>query len=229
MSAEFVVSASDPDNLTIYNGSPFQGVSIGDEPTSDEVRRIVVVIGGRGTAARTLDSVTIGGVSADIDVVANNASSGADICAIASAIVPTGVTANIFPTFSGQMIRCGISVFRLINNYALHDFASDTTLTGSSLSASVDNAQNGVIIGGCWAVDGAVSWTNATESDEFEPEGAFLGRVSSALDNSGTAYTGRTITATIGIIPYRGSLALASYRGTATPIFSYHARTQGIS
>ena len=54
-----------------------------------------------GGSGVTLDSVTIGGISATVHVVLNN---GDDIiCAIASATVPTGTTAVVVATFSDDV------------------------------------------------------------------------------------------------------------------------------
>lgn len=210
-------SAYDGANATTYNGAPFQSLTIGNAPSSGETRSVYVVIGARSsTSGRRVSSTTLtpSGESAINGVLVQYAvatSAGSDLCEIwCFEDVPSGTVADLSVTFNGSMLRCGAHLFRAIDASHVFDTATDAVLSGSDLSASLDIPSGGGAIGGCWAVDGAVSWTNITEVAEFEPEGAFLGRISAALDNSGTAYTGRTITATIGIIAYRGSMVVVS-------------------
>lgn len=106
------------------------GVAIG---TADANRLVVVAIGGRYDSGAGYSTVTIGGVSATIHDQTDSNSDERIVC-IASAIVPTGTTANVVVTLTGGSVRSGngicVAAFALYN-CTFQQIAKDSVDTGS--------------------------------------------------------------------------------------------------
>jgi hypothetical protein len=98
-------------NSTTYT---FTNCDIG---AASQSRVVAVGIVASGNTTNPVSSVTIGGISAS-NVVNNGTTStnNKPNCAIYSAKVPTGTTANIVVTWGGGKNRCQIVVYRLIEN-----------------------------------------------------------------------------------------------------------------
>lgn len=132
----------------------FAGVAIG---AADPTRRVVVAIHWADSAVTTTleNSVTIQGIAATIHQAADGGTSN---CAIVSALVPTGTTADIiFGTVSNTPVdRAAIAVYRAINESVAtpHDTAVDLTPSSNVLSDTINIPANG------WVV-GAANWSNA--------------------------------------------------------------------
>ena len=122
---EFVASQGDSGNLTTYT---FNSVSFG---AADPTREIFVVFNSGVAAARTVSSVTIGGVAATVCASAFSSASSRLSCAFAA--VPTGATGSIVITYSGQAQNCTIGVYRVVNRI---NKGADTTDFDSNSSGT---------------------------------------------------------------------------------------------
>jgi hypothetical protein len=130
-------------NLTTYT---FSNSDIGD-PSPD---RYIVVYGsaytGSGGTTRSVSSVTIGGVTANLDY-----SSGAVALPtfFAKALVPTGTTGNVVVTFSAGVVNCAIAVYAVYGLKSTTAVDSDAGTLASGASLTLDTEQGGMIFGGC--------------------------------------------------------------------------------
>lgn len=157
MAVTFLQTATDATNLTTYTFAS-QNLSV-----ATATRFIIASITGRSDdgGARTISSVTIGGVTATIN--AQTGSSGS--CAgIACANVPTGSTGDVVVVWSGGMTDCAVSL-----HYFL-DLDSATALgTGTSTAdpgtATVAYQTGGIMVAVSRNDDGSATatWTNGTE------------------------------------------------------------------
>ena len=125
-------SASDGANATTYT---FSSQNLGDADTD---RHIIVGISTRdvGTTSQAISSVSIGGVSATIVVQQRNSATNTCVAGLAIAKVPTGTTGDIVVTFSEEVLRCGIGVWRAIG------ISATATDTGSSTSNNPSDSIN---------------------------------------------------------------------------------------
>lgn len=193
------VSASD---LTTYT---FSSQNLG---VDDSNRWIIVAVGNVGSGAdRTINSVTVGGISATQIVTSGFAANRTvDIWAAA---VPTGTTGDIVVTNSGACVRCGYSAWRLITGTpASSSYAtgSDTTVSSGDLSASLNVPQGGVIVAACQHISGSgtetSSWTNVSEDWDSTFEVAinnFSGGHASYTSSPLTVTASSSPTATTGV------------------------------
>lgn len=185
----FRTNASDPADLTTYNGTPFQGLSIG---TAASDRRVIVAVHGVDgvSASPTISSATIGGVSATI--ICQTTVNARAVTGIIIAAVPTGTTADVSITFSSGLVRAAIGVW---------------TCTGLTSSTAVDSGTSGATPGtktlttvaGGFAV-GAISefagntftWTNLTEDYDatITTDGGSYGGAHAATSTTSLAITG---------------------------------------
>lgn len=145
------------------------GVAIG---TADANRLVVVGIGGRYNSGAGYSTVTIGGVSATIHDQTDSNSDERIVC-IASAIVPTGTTADVVVTLVGGSVRSGNGITvgaHALYNCTFQQIAKDTVDAGSEGTRSaaltgvgVGNYLIGIAMGGGSGVDFT---TNAGMGDE---------------------------------------------------------------
>ncbi len=134
--------------------------------TAASDRYILIGAVARATASRTLDSVTVGGVSATAIVNHEASSSNSGLWLAA---VPTGTTGDVVLTFSAGMLRAGIAVWRLDG--------IDTTPTDTDSSAADPATANITISAGGVAFSSSfiaistttltTSWTNLTEDASY--------------------------------------------------------------
>lgn len=202
----------DTSNQTTYN---FADVPFG---AADAGRWLVVHIHGANND-RTVNSVTIGGVSAsrvtdgvnDAETVVSDPASVVGALWIAN--VPTGTSGTVSITWSGGQARTAIALFRMTGNSGAQasQVATDTGTSGTDLSASLTIPSNGGGIGGVGVntpdSPRTFTWTNLTEQyDEEVGEGnnSYSGALSLA---SGTAT--RTATASGSFV--QGVLVLAAW------------------
>lgn len=149
----------------------FASVPIG---TASATRRVIVGIGWGGASATTLAGVTIGGVTATIDVD-SGAAIGNRRTVIASAIVPTGTTANVVVTMNASTGRMGIGVWAAdgINptgqTAIVINAASGTLTTTTAVGAKV------IAVGYSSRTSGSIiaTWTGATERYNQVTENTF--------------------------------------------------------
>lgn len=177
----YVTNVSNSSNLTTYT---LTSVSIG---TASADRYVIVGFGASdGTAGKTDSSVTIGGVSATKLVGAYYVGGTTRMCAMYAALVPTGTTATVAITFSGQMSRLGVSVFSSTGLQSVTPRDSATAqgdTSGTLLSASLTGPDGGFIVGFVFMQDELANfvWTGITERNDTALEN--LARYSGASDN----------------------------------------------
>lgn len=156
----YLQSTGDGTNLTTYT---FSSQNLG---VADADRYIICTVSGRFAAAGSdpvVSSVTIGGVTATINVQTNYSGNGV---AIATAAVPTGTTGDVVVTWDQAMGNCDIALYRAtnINGTTAYDtgFASNT----DPLSTTVDTINGGVGVGVSKNDNGTASttWVGLTEA-----------------------------------------------------------------
>lgn len=139
----------------------FTGMTIGAAPAGGETRHVVAAVGLMHNNAGTIDSVTIGGVSATL-VVGNTSGafgSGASV-ALYIAAVPTGTTATVVVTHTGGT-SLGVATF-ILRNRTVTTATSSSNAQSPSLNLNI--AGGGAAIGVSMVRDGTVStWTGLTE------------------------------------------------------------------
>jgi hypothetical protein len=127
-------SAEDASNATIYT---FTAQPIGDAAAA---RFVVVGVAMVGTAARTVSTLTIGGISASKLTGAGVQNGNTDL-EFWGVTVPTGTTATIVVTASGACVRAAIFIWALTNYTGIAPVvASDVTLDQILASPSVNSA-----------------------------------------------------------------------------------------
>lgn len=188
MAVSFLQSASDSSNLTTYT---FSGQNLGTEATD---RYIIVGIMGRkaGTTNRTINSVTVGGVTATIVHQQFSSTFNTNIAGLAIALVPTGAAGDVVVTFGGEMVRAAIALYRATGiNPAefqkLDSIALDPTV-------ALDIPANGFAIGvGLTAANSSAAWTGLTEDFDITVEAGAI-TATGAHDSFVAAETDRTLT-----------------------------------
>lgn len=128
----------------------FTSVNLG--PAAADRYVVVVPSNAVGVSGRTLTGVTIGGSAATLHVNANIVS-GANtaICAIAGLLVPSGTSANVVVTFSGNMNTCYLRTYALTGLLSTTPTAQKATTnasSGLSISDVINIAANGILIFG---------------------------------------------------------------------------------
>ena len=143
----------------------FSSVSFGSAASN---RSIVVGIGaGRASSgARSVNSVTIGGVTATIAAEKN--SPAGNVAAIAFAKVPTGTSGDIVVTFNSTMARCGIGVWSATDLGGVIDTDGDADNANADLTSTLTGSQGAIAFYHLYD-EGAftsASFSNATERYE---------------------------------------------------------------
>lgn len=142
-SSDIAVTLVDQDSDVGSSSSSktFSGIAFGAEAVD---RRIIVVAPSQTGSAHSINTMTIGGVSA----VKHCEATGGSQISIWSALVPTGITGNIVLNYSVSIIDVMIVfVYRLIGTgNVIPDF---TATAGSNVgSVTIDHNANSVTIGG---------------------------------------------------------------------------------
>lgn len=156
--ADHQVSNSD---LTTYT---FAALSFGAAAGN---RLVIAGISGQNSSARTISSVTIGGVAATQLVTTINGASVFNRVALYAALVPTGTTGDVVVTFSGSCFRAACAVWRATNVFSLTPVSTGSD-TNDPSTANLSVVAKGIAVGfASEYVNGAAtsySWTNLTES-----------------------------------------------------------------
>lgn len=106
---EFLQVAEDETDATSYS---FTSQNFGAADPERELIALVFWVG--NAASRTLDSATIGGVTADIRIqIADATPANPKSVAIIQAAVPTGTSGTVALTFSGSCLRAAIGLYRV--------------------------------------------------------------------------------------------------------------------
>lgn len=191
-------NAVDATNLTTYS---FASVDIGTAAANRHV--IVGVVSRNASAARSVSSATIAGISASIvaDGVVSNSQA-----AILIAAVPTGTTGTIDITLSGASERCGIAVWAAYGLLSATPVASLNTASGT---LDINTSANGIIVAVNLGVSQTPVWSGITAAlVDTVIEG--LIEYSAASDSLTPAATPRAVSRSgLGTAPIT---AIASFR-----------------
>ncbi len=156
------------------------GVAIGT-PAPD--RLVVAVVLGRDSSARTISSVTIGGVAATAAVTSPSQNNPTGIY---YARVPAGATADIVVTFSAATTRMAVAVYTLTGYRNAAPAAVDQDYgSGTTLSVALARPRDAVVIAGSITSSaGTFAWSGVTEDTDIAHASS---RVSAASDDFGAA------------------------------------------
>lgn len=174
-------------------------------------RIVIVGVAGRGSSSgRTLNTVTIGGVSATVvGKVVNTTGGYATVSAFAIARVPAadvpGDTADIVVTYNGAMLRSGIGV------WTIEGASSETPLTASGDTSDPHTASLNVKNEG-WAFGfgmdynntGSLTWTGLTQDAQVAVTGDTQFKVyaaSKAITADAAAYAVQATSGGAGSFP----------------------------
>jgi hypothetical protein len=210
----FLQATSDATDLTTYT---FASQNLG---TAAADRVIIVTMATRkaGTAALTFDSVTIGGVSATINIQRQYAPANTSVAAIASAVVPTGTTGDIVITMSATVLRMQIGVSRVTgvaDHTTMYDSGGDDiNPIAVSLNIPAGGFAVGAVVAG--AVNNANNWTWANLTENYEINSEANMPSTGASNSFATAQTGLAISAT-GLGGSEGTGVFASWAEVAPP------------
>jgi hypothetical protein len=132
-------------------------------------RYIVVCIQSRrASGTPTVNSVSVGGVSATI---VNQVGNTGSVAAIAIAAVPSGTSGDVVVTFDSGMLRCAVELYRVtgIGSAAAHDSGVSTAAPPSRNMA----IPAGGLAVGCAAfsqASGSATWSGLTEDYDTSAE-----------------------------------------------------------
>ena len=186
-------TAFDGTTQTTYT---FAACSIPHPPC--EGRRVfAMIVGDLNGGSRSLSSATIGGVAAAIHALSSTLTAGATELALVSAIVPTGTTAVVVPTFS---TTCDRALVRIASAVGLKNASPTGTIapvSALSSSAALADIEDAIIL--CAASNRgsagpSFTWTNATEFEDttFDTNKTFSSATVARVPQGETT---RTITA----------------------------------
>lgn len=147
-------------NVGDQNSYTFSGVNIGSPGL------VVLAIYG-SSPAYLLNSVTIGGVAANI-LAATNLGTGST-SVLAWLRVPSGATQNIVVNWSGQMKRCAVAVFNIAGN--AHDAprsvyaVTPAAVTSQSITLSIPGGAAAIFAS---AADTSTSYTWTGVAEDYD-------------------------------------------------------------
>lgn len=130
-------------------------------------RLMVAAIATRAAAARTIDAVTIGGVSATIIQVGRSSGTVFNRVALAYASVPTGTTGDLVVTFNTSTLRCRTGLWRVVGLDSHTPVDTDSS-AATPPTATLTTSDAGIAFGAAavavTANTGSVTtWTNLTD------------------------------------------------------------------
>lgn len=168
--------------------------------TASATRRVVVTIGTNST--RTVTAVTIGGVSATLD--ATNTLGGTAHLTIASAVVPSGTTADVVVTTDGGALALGmgIGVWTLSSGSPTGQVA---TGNGDPTNLTVATTAGSAVIAVAFTTGvgtAAFSWTNATSrfnADVYSTTTTHAGADTTAVGASTAISVDPSASSTVGV------------------------------
>ena len=187
----------------------FSAVGIG---AASSTRRVVVAVATRNGAGNANPTITIGGVAATNDVTLA-VDSNQQACTIASAVVPTGTTADIVVTLTATTGRCGVLVWTLSGGSPTGQTATGSVVTPAlgGVTLNVSTQVGDVVIGALGTRNdsgGGVTWGGATERFDANVEGVFY---HSGADTVAAGAT-TTLTTSPTTNDYATAVVAAAYR-----------------
>lgn len=160
--------------------------------TASSDRKIIVAVHGRKSGANTtINSVTVGGISATIVVQDSNNLSNSNTAGIAIASVPSGTTGNVVVVFGATMARSEIGLWSVVGLYNSTPTVTATSLTNDG-TCTINVLAGGFVIGAGTVITQFTTWSNLTERYDDSVSSTVS---SGASNNFATAQTGLTITA----------------------------------
>jgi len=192
-------STNTANSTTDYTGL-FDGIAIGTA-AGDRIVQVCVDSSRSSAGARTVSTMTIGGIAAKL--IKRSTTANGDALEIWAAEVPTGTTADIDVDMSASMDNMQLNVWSITGA----DFDSYFTIsdTGTTLSQSTLMPLNSAFIGATFNVgNSGCTWTGATE--EYD------GNIEDGNDASGAYNTSgpnvvTTVTATMASAHAADSMA----------------------
>lgn len=177
-----------------------------DFGTAASWRQIIVAVAARASGTPTINSVTVGGVTATlIGTIGVNTSGGnRSTTAFYIADVPSGATGDIVVTMSGTFIRCGITWFRSRKISATPYDQADSSASPPTTGAAIDAVAKGYVLGVSYnQATGSVTWTGLSALHTTVIESP--GQHSAAMSQFPSGTTGLTVTAdwatdTLGVL-----------------------------
>lgn len=192
-SVSYITTIDNATDLTTYT---FTAANIGGPGL------IVVAAHTERSGTVTISSASIGGVSSTINrQETSTLTGGVCVCGgLFSSVITSGSTADIVITFSAQVLRCGIAIYRITDYTSATpvDTIGQTNTTASGLSGDINNVRrNDVIIGAyVTGVTQLVTWSNITERYDQSIGGEATqesgGDAISTVNNSYTISTSHT-------------------------------------
>ena len=192
----YVTTATDQ-STSAASSYTFSTVSIG-AAASD--RFCIAIFQYEQELTRTVSSVTIGGVTATVNVGQGTSfGSGYSANTIACAAVPTGTTADFVITFSNTVDKCYLRalVFTgLSSATAYATYTENFSSSGTSNSLNLNTPANGLVVA-CQQLRSRtgedITWTGVTEV--YDIDFASADTLSGGYDLLTSAETPRTVTA----------------------------------
>lgn len=203
----YIGTTADVSTRTVYT---FTNHAIG---TASADRWVAVLINAGAAGGRTVSSVTINGVAAQLDSTTNGSFTVPTTYAWLA--VPAGTTATIVVTFSGACTGCAVSVYALTGLSSGTPVDSDTSSSPGS-GVTLTTPLNGVMLSHITAGAGAMTWTGPTE--DFD-QGFGTGQISGASKlNTSTSETVSTSASSgrISAIAWRSGYTIAANGGSFT-------------
>ena len=150
----------------------------------------------------TISSITVGGVAATIAVERLQAGTTNVISAIAYVrISDTATTANILVNFTSNVQRCGIGVYRIIDNISDTPISTQQTSAASGTALSVtfpSLGTNNLVLGARTnaAENTTTNWTNVSRNYDINIGTGTSARMTAGAQKTASALTNRVITST---------------------------------
>jgi len=192
-------STNTANSTTDYTGL-FDGIAIGTA-AGDRIVQVCVDSSRSSAGARTVSTMTIGGIAAKL--IKRSTTANGDALEIWAAEVPTGTTADIDVDMSASMDNMQLNVWSITGA----DFDSYFTIsdTGTTLSQSTLMPLNSAFIGATFNVgNSGCTWTGATE--EYDGNIEHGNDASGAYNTSGPNVV-TTVTATMASAHAADSMA----------------------
>lgn len=208
MAYSYLQSASNTTDLDTYT---FTNQNLGEVSPA---RYIIVAVYTRdtGVGAKTITSVTVGGVAATIVKQEQNADTNSNICGLAIALVPTGTTGDVVVVFSEVVIRAAISLYRATDIDPIPIDSGSSTATVPTYD--IDVAAGGFVIGVGGSSATSAVWVGITENIDTVVEGGLL--ITSASSSFASAQTNLTLSCTFSGTNSNPVGVFASWRSART-------------
>lgn len=200
----YVTVTEDSTTQTTYTINSSLGTASG--------HRIVGVMA-RGSAARTVSSVTVDGVAADLTSTFNNG--GNNTLCFAACAASGNTTGDVVVVFSGNCACCLVAIWHVANltSTTATATATDASLTGAVLSTGISVSAGGGVFALVFSNDATSSpgsWSGVTERFDQTADGAIRAVTGASLDFA--AASTPTAQATLGGTGGSPILLAAAYR-----------------